>query len=229
MRELATAQAIARGTAAALGPTVRDARAIRGRRGRRSPAVLWRLAVVGNATAGGGQRAVPAADSASMQANGTKVQGAATRLKSVSAIPAADLTSIHPRATRRQHIGEQLPEPGRRAQQTVDASSTRRLGNNPNDIAAQNRALSQLTGVGRRRRRRDRTRTSRQAAGEQLKSISTVPANDLKYLGVHGPRLERISKKYPAQIKTLQRSTPTLKALDKDPKDVDDRPARSPS
>ena len=157
-----------------------------------------------------------------MQADGTRVQRAATRLKSVSAIPAADLNVLSIHGPRVQHIANSYPNQVA-VLKTVDASTMSALGNNPNDIAAQSRALSQLTGVSAAAVGAVIAHgPAVEAAGEQLKSISTVPAKDLKYLGVHGPRLERISKKYPAQIKTLQKvDASTLKALDKNPKDVD--------
>ena len=218
--ELATAQAIARGTAAALGRNRQDARAI-------AAAVAQIARHFGVSRSSATQRlvalsAVPAAELSLMQANGTRVQAAATRLKSVSAIPAADLNVLSIHGPRVQHIANSYPNQVA-VLKTVDASTMSALGNNPNDIAAQSRALSQLTGVSAAAVGAVIAHgPAVEAAGEQLKSISTVPAKDLKYLGVHGPRLERISKKYPAQIKTLQKvDASTLKALDKNPKDVD--------
>jgi MFS family permease len=219
-RQLATAQALSPATAAALSRNRQDPKAITAavaqiarRFGASQTAAIQRLVALS---------AVPAAELSLMQANGAKVQGAAKTLKSVSAIPAADLSLLSDHGARVSRIATSYPDQVA-VLRTVDASTMTALSNDPNDLAAQTRALSALTGLPATTVGAVISNASAvQAAGDQLKSISTVPADDLAYLGAHGARLERISTRYPRQIKTLQQvHASTLRALDRNATDVD--------
>ena len=139
------------------------------------------------------------------------------------AVLLAAMTPLLDHGPRVQRIVATYPEQVR-VLQTVDPSTLTTLSKNPYDVAAQARAVSELSGLPVATVAKTAALTSAQQLGKapppaalaflavngpklkrataQLQSLGSVPADDLAYLSANGPKVAQAQKDNPGQWQT---------------------------